>query len=912
VKKSFNFLILLLFAIIFSDLYSQIQESQANKEDFKTTKEYYENLIKDDAPNDKEVNNWIKRWLWRNRDGFMPIQNDEDFIRTANSKSNQNQAQKGWSPLGPINFPPSFDPYSGHGIGRINCIAFHPTNKDIIYVGAASGGVWKTENYGKNWRPLTDDLASITVSHIAIDPVIPSLVYFASGDYDGNTGPFLGIFKSNDSGENWTQTSLNKNEKFKNSRLKKIIINPKNTKEILTFGFNGVWKSTDAGMTWVHNETNYVQDAAIAENGTNEVYLIGRLNDSNPTGIKKSIDFGTTWDTLITVLAENASQVSRYAITISKVDPNYLYVVSASNNGGFNSFYNSKDAGKSWTKVSSFEKTENILGFYGGGSDDKSGQGSYNLVLIADPKDKNKVHFGGTNIWTTNNAGANWELVSYWVNCFGKSIHADHHYASYNPLDSQIYFANDGGIYRTKEILPGSKKWMDSVDKFYGEPLPNVSSHKFPTVWENISDGLAITQFYKLGLSKNNPNYVTAGSQDNSCFYFNSDSWSNYITNWDGMSTLIDHDDPKVIYGIWQGGGLCRSDDGGKKMYNYLTDTLQEKLGENGLWVTPIDMNPIDSKTLIIGLRNLWQSKDKGDTWRKLTDYPKMYNADTTRVVYPGNIDIVKYSYSDSLYFSISSYKSNIRDTANKKDSITKYGFWITKDGGENWLNIENIPDLNFDKRIQSIEYDKLNPNVMWAVVNNKLYNTTSGGASWTEASKTISNSGYITDIAQFQKSAYHTIFAATKKGVFYTNDTMSNWELYNLNLPNVEVSDIKIQELSNKLYVSTYGRGIWQTDITDEINSVESKDKSDYTFQVSPNPSNGSFAINFKSEINLSQETELMLLDVLGRKIWSGKVQNDGKEINQNLNINLENGVYYLRLISNGKEFAKKIMIKK
>lgn len=308
----------------------------------------------------------------------MPNPNNDDFGRNANGKSNQTQAQKGWSPLGPVNFPPSFDAYSGHGMGRVNCIAFHPTNKNIMYIGAASGGVWKTENYGKNWRPLTDDLASILVSHIAIDPISPNIVYYASGDYDGNTGPFLGIFKSVNGGETWEQTSLNKDPNFQNSRLKKIIINPKNTKEILTFGFNGVWKSVDAGTTWTHKAINNVHDAAIAENFTNDIYLVGRVNTSNTTGAQKSTDFGTTWDTLSVGVASIANQFSRFAITVSKADPNYVYIVGASamngRYGGFHSIYSSIDAGKSWTKASSYDSTENLLGFYSGGSDDLSGQ----------------------------------------------------------------------------------------------------------------------------------------------------------------------------------------------------------------------------------------------------------------------------------------------------------------------------------------------------------------------------------------------------------------------------------------------------------------------------------------------------------------------------------------------------------
>lgn len=886
------------------------QDKIQKESSIEESKKYYESILKETKIQNLEQNNWIKRWLWENR-LEKPEPSESSNIELYNSykskaKENNIQSQKGWSPLGPINVPTSFDSNSGHSIGRINCIAFHPTNKNIMWVGAANGGVWKTINQGKSWTPQCDELPTLAVSHIAIDPKNPDILYYASGDYDGGNGENLGIFKSIDGGNNWIQTPLVKEKNFAYSALKKIIIHPDSTNQLVTVGKKGIWKSIDAGASWTFTNLKIVSDIEMSSKNPKTLYIaMSSSNNFDNTSIRKSTDFGETWDSLKTGIPSKWNEISRLEIAISPSDPNYIYAVGANavsgRYGGFHSFYSSTDAGISWNEICNYKTYDNIMGWYGGDSTDISGQGTYDLTLLVDPKDKNKVYIGGTNIWMTSNGGKDWDVVSYWVSCFGKSAHADQHNSAYNPLDSNIYFVNDGGVYRSKLIATGSKEWLKQVDKFYGEPLPNTPKYKFPTIWENISDGLATTQFYKVALSKNNPGYVTGGAQDNSCYYFNTSDWVNYITNWDGMSTLIDHNDPKVIYGVWQNGGLCRSDDGGKKMINNLTDTLNNKLGENGEWVTPLDMDPTDSKTIYFGLRNLWRTYDKGKTWEKV------FNFDTTN---RNNLHLVKSSYSDSKYISIYKAGQWVQDTAQKWFQKPNE-LWRTKDQAKSWaiakvgLPIDSVALI-------SIEYDKSNPDKMWLIFNNKdLFMTKGDESNWQLLKKTIPSNIYFTSLVHYQNSSLNTLYAGTNHGVYFTNDTMDKWESYSLNLPNCNVYDLAIQEISGKLYAATYGRGIWETSVT-EVPSSITEDNSDYKFEVYPNPSSGKFELNFKSIYNLNSELELMILDVMGKKVWGGKIETQNNEVHKSLNLNLESGVYFLKLNSSGIDYIKKIFVKK
>lgn len=894
-----------------------------NKSPFFEFKNNFEKCIDNDSKSEESSNSWYQRWLWNNQYNFDLFGNEakQDYsINQNNSKYHidHNLSDINWVPVGPLVLPPTYEPRSCYGLGRINCVAFHPTDSNTLYIGTPGGGVWKTINGGKTWKPLTDNLSTLAVSSIAVDPKNPDIVYFASGDVDTgylSDGNAQGVFKSIDGGITWKQTDLVKDSKFQNSLLRKIIINPVNTSFLLAAGKRGIWRSDDAGDTWKFILDSVITDIELNPSNPNIVFAAMVYLNSNQgmTGVMKSTNFGATWQLLKTGMPER-DEIGRLELAVTPADPKYIYALGVfvgnkdySKWGGLHSVYLSTDEGDTWKVQSTYKTAPNFLGAYNGDSNDTRGQGTYDLVLIADPIDKNKIYAGGTNSWMSTDAGATWDITGFWIYCFGPSIHADHHYAAYNPLNKYFYWANDGGIYRTKEIKQGSKDWItDWVDRWEENIKPNAPDFKFPTKWENITDGLAISEFYRIALCRDVPYVVTGGTQDNSCFLDNQGNWVNYIANYDGMETMVDNKDPDLIYGVWQYGGLCRSSDGGKNITKRLADTIIYKLNESGNWVTPVGMDPLNSNNIYIGFRNLYGSANKGDTWQKTFNLDSFANDSSNKA----SISIIKNSYNSSKHLSIYKNAQWVEYPSSKSWHLEPGQFWITSDGGTTWsLTKNNLPVDSVD--ITSIDYDYYNPSKMWVSFNWNSYGfstfmTTDGGKNWSNISKKNGNGIVIRTMVHQPNSLRNALYAGTNKGIYYTDDSLTEWIPFNKNLPNCIVNKLVIQYQTNEIYAGTYGRGIWKTSLLPD--NVKEQKNIQSEVSISPNPSNGKFNIKFEENTLVnSDELQIIITDVTGRKVYETK-KSTATEIN--IECDLSAGDYYIHLISNQKKFFGKLII--
>lgn len=921
-------ILLVSFVFSFQQLVSQVNVNNAkNNPNYFIIRSYYEKMLSDKNNDKGEDNDWIQRWLWNNRleanrDGSFKIFNsnqNNSKVKELKNNFDKLQSQTGWIPVGPINMPPTYEPRSCFSMGRINCVAFHPTKIGTLWIGTPGGGVWKTENEGISWTPLTDNLPSLAVSNIAVDPKNPDVVYFASGDYDTGfmSGPdAIGIFKSTDGGLSWNQTSLVQEPKFNNSFLRKIIINPDNTQEIITAGMRGMWKSSDAGGSWKFISDSLFNDLEIDPVNPQILYAAtGTLaNKYGSAGILKSTDFGETWNLLNTGIPPKDS-VSRIAIAVSPAEHNYIYALCVSSTNyrgnGLHSFYLSTDAGTTWVRNADFSTTSNMLGAYNGDENDTHGQGSYDLVLQADPVDKNKVYTGGINMWMSENNGKDWDIASLWIYCFGPSIHADHHYAAYNPLNKYFYWCNDGGIYRTQSIQPGSKEWItDWVDRFAEDAKPGHPDFKFPTVWENLTSGLSITEFYRLALSKNHAGYVAGGSQDNSCFYNNSKDWVNYIANWDGMEAMIDYKDPQIIYGVWQGGGLCKSIDGGKKITIRLTDTIKNTLGENGNWVTPVAMDPVNPEIIYIGFRNLWRSTNGGYLWEKAFNLDSIATDSSNR----SSLTIIKTSFDNSNYMSIYKESAWYYNQTMGAYLLNPGEFWITTDGGKSWnLTKQGLPIDTMN--IMSIDYDKSDPKKMWVVFDSYYSNintfmTTDAGFTWKDVSKILFGVRARTIVHQ-PESSLNTLYIGTNKGVYFTNDSMITWFPYSQNLPNCIINKLEIQNNTNEIYAATYGRGIWKTNLLpSDVNDSKNYSTS---LNVFPNPTNGKFMIDFTTQNQINESsTSIEIIDIIGRVVFVEKADISNNSIHKEISAKLETGIYFVKINLNNRNYTAKLIFRK
>ncbi|MFH1052180.1 MAG: T9SS type A sorting domain-containing protein [bacterium] len=865
---------------------------------------------------------WYQRYLWQqeyqiNPDGSFPdlrqnAEAYEEMMHQKNSKKEKLQAQSGWMPLGPYTIGKSYDTISAHGNGRLNCVAFHPTNPDVMWVGAPNGGVWKTDNAGQSWTPLTDYLPSIGVSDIAVDPNNPDVLYIASGDMDGNyaiqSGLAMGIFKSTDAGTTWEPTGLSyTSNTFNYSFIRKIIVHPENSNNLVAGGSRGIWKSSDAGETWT-----YILDSLsicdLKQNPVEPNILFAATRwygASRTAGIIKSTDFGVTWENLNSGIPP-IIKVSRTAVAISPVNPDYIYAFAVkTERSAFYGVYRSTDAGENWTTSSTYGDVENIMGWYDGDKNDPWGQGLYDVTLLCDVEDENKIYVGGVNVWESTDGGQSWDIVTLWMRTFGSTIHADQHYSVYRPLDGYFYICNDGGLYRTKKMQAGSKQWItDWIDRANENLKPGCPGFRFPTEWESLTEGLANTELYRLGLCRYVGGYITGGSQDNSCFYLRNDEWFNYVTNYDGMETMVHPTNPDIIYGASQSGRLCKSIDGSKTQLCDLTDSIINKnqLGEYAHWVTPFAMDQNNPESIYAGYRNLWKSNDGGMSWEM------SFNLDSNSEHF-GSINILKICETNS---SIICFSKPLLE----KSLAPPYELWITRDGGLKWEKITEGLPLD-TQSVVSIEINGNQPHQIWvsfsgSIPGSKIFRSDDGGFTWTNVSYNLPNTVYYSIVHQ-DNNPNNYVYAGTHRGVWYINDKMSEWVLMNENLPNNTVNELEISYPDNKLVAATYGRGFWMTDLIEESIGVdENINLKNIEMGITPNPSDGNFKLilNNLENIELIKNLNLEIVDVLGHVVHKENLNISNTQITHNLNLNLLSGQYYVKVSYGNRMKVRKLVV--
>ncbi|MGE5480312.1 MAG: T9SS type A sorting domain-containing protein [Chloroflexota bacterium] len=887
-------------------LISAALSDSAFRNDFERTEGFYKRLRKSAHGGREARNKQLDRWLYLNR---LESDSPNKIPRIKESKDGL-LSEQGWLPLGPETVPPSYEEKSAHGIGRVNCIAFHPTDKNIFWIGTPGGGIWKTVNGGKSWIPQCDNAATPEISDIVADKNNPDILYAATGDFDGRglfSARALGVMKSTDGGSTWSV-----NEKLINAieyhNLKRVIINGTNSNCLLTCGPGGAWKSTDGGETWRGVSNLYLTDLEVDPRSPDVVYAASSAHYYYPIGrpgVYKSTNFGDSWFALPASVDTLATRVE---IAISPVDPDYIYAIAVSGfypdparSEGLKAIYLSTNAGESWKEQANCFNSDNVLGGYNGDESDGGGQGRYDLVLLTDPQDKHKIYVGGVNIWCSTDGGRSFDLASFWIKCFGASVHADQHAAAFNPLDNKFYWCNDGGVFRTEELLCGSKYWIkDWLDRSTNELKPGHPDLKFPTVWENLSDGLMITEFYKLSLCKNYKDIVSGGAQDNSCYYRRGDEgWLNYVPNRDGMETAIDYNDPGIVYGVSQYGGLCKSTDGCKTVRTGLTNYIWRDAQEWGDWVTPLAMDPVNSNNLYMGFRNLWNSTDGGETWKQLTYYGA-YGIDNF-----SSITALKIAHSNPAYISYYKKSSQYYDGYDEQVKEIPAELRISTNGGAQWT----LSNLLKCELVTSIEYDRANPKKMWFTAKPdsgspdlSVAYSADAGVNWNWLVRENVPAGISAIVCRGDSK--NTLYIGARSGVYYTNDEMTEWKALNDNLPNATVSDLEIDFNSKRLYASTYGRGIWYK----SLEGTGVTEEKPIPIPVYPNPSRGDFYLDL-SMLGSSLPVAVKILDVTGRKVYSGAFTSGVPAL---IPSNLPVGVYFIVADIDGKMYNAKIEIEK
>jgi len=504
--------------------------------------------------------------------GYLPQTAIYDAYRQFKNSPKGNNTSK-WTPMGPIQVPKTMIDNSPVGVGRINCIAFHPSNPNILYCGSPSGGLWKSYDAGNSWATSTDLLPSIGVSSIAIDPTNPDIVYIATGDGDAGDTYSIGVLKSLDGGNTFTGTGLSFNLSD-NLVVRKILIDPSNSSTLYAASKAGVYQSKDAGVTWSRLLIGNFKDIELQPGNSSTIYAASYPNAK----IYVSTDAGVSFK-IITNGLPNSSNVLRCELAVTPADPQVVYALfSRLSDDGFYGFYKSTDAGNTWTTQINYNAI-NLLGWNFDGSD-SGGQGFYDLSLTVSPTNANVVFLGGVNIWRSNDGGLTWNINAYWAGSnFIPYVHADIHTLAFN--NNTLYTGCDGGIYKTDD---GGVNWFD------------------------MSDGISILQIYHIGSSVTNPDMVVSGNQDNGTFLRNGDTWSG-ILGGDGMDCIIDPTNADIIYGEYYNGDIQKSTNGGR------TFTSIRPTSNDGNWVTPYMLSPNNPNIIYAGYDMLYKSTDGGNNW---------------------------------------------------------------------------------------------------------------------------------------------------------------------------------------------------------------------------------------------------------------------------------------------------------
>ena len=444
-KKTLLFIFMVIGAVSYSqDKWQQMMfDRNANFFDIQTDFNiYYKNQVKNlkNLPKGKGIKQF-KRWeyYWENRvdeNGNFP---DDGYLlreieRYRNSHSNGNQryisGSGTWEIVGPVSSPNNGTGQL-NGNGRVNCIAFHPTDANTIFAGAPSGGFWKSTDGGLTWTEHLDGLVRLGISSIVIDPNNPNTIYIGTGDRDGGDAPGYGVYRSTDGGVTWSA----RNSGMGNRTINELIMNPTNSDILLAASSNGyVYRTTNGGASWSFSSFLGINPKDIAYHPTNSsiVYASG-------TELHKSTDGGATFSQITSGVP---GSVQRIALAVSEDEPDWVYLLAGDGNG-LVGVYRSTNSGASFSTRTT---TPNILGW----NTDGSGTGSqawYDLVIAADPMDANTIYTGGVNLWKSTDGGTNMNCISYWVGPNGgiDGVHADQHALEFSPHTNDVYNGNDGG-----------------------------------------------------------------------------------------------------------------------------------------------------------------------------------------------------------------------------------------------------------------------------------------------------------------------------------------------------------------------------------------------------------------------------------------------------------------------------------
>lgn len=657
----------------------------------------------------------------------------------------------------------------GGGAGRVNSVRINPLNPNSMWACAPDGGLWHSTNGGASWTTNTDQLSIIGVSDVVINPLDTNIMYLATGDgpgyfTGGGTHPYsIGVLKSTNAGATWATTGLTWASTLSRA-IYKMVIDPTDPNVVMVASTSGIWRTSNAGVNWSQTAAGRFCDIEFKPTNHNVLYATTIQNG----GYFRSVDNGASF-TQITAGLPTAGNTGffRFAVGVTPADTNYVYIFACSGNTTgyqFAALYRSTDGGANFTTRSSNTGANNVMGWDNGA--DAGGQGYYTLALACSPTNRDTIYLGGVNIWRSGDGGATFTLNAHWYGGFSKPyVHADIHALEFGANASTLFVGCDGGVFKT----------LNSG-----------------TAYSDISTGLCIAQQYCLGTSATNANMDICGHQDNGGNLRSGSSWTE-VTGGDGTDCMIDFTNANIQYSSYVQGEFYKTTNAWAAQTTIVTNA-GTGVNSAGDWVTPIIMNPLKNTTILIGKDKVYKSINGGTTWTA--------SGAITGVSAASPVLHMAYAPNDTNFIYVSG-EALLFKSINNNTSYT---------------NILGTIPASTSLPISFIAVSNTNKLKVWVTLGgytagSKVFATVDGGTTWTNISTGLPNMP-VNCIVYEPNSVTDAVYAGTDIGVYYRNNTMSSWQLFNNGMPNTSVFDLEVQVSTSKLRAATFGRGLWESDL--------------------------------------------------------------------------------------------------
>ena len=686
--------------------------------------------------------------------------------------------------------------------GRVTSIDAVHDNPEVMYVGTASGGLWKSTSGGIKWAPIFDKQITASVGAVAIQQSNPSVVWVGTGE--GNPRNSLnggyGVFKTLDGGKTWTAMGLEKTR-----HIHKILIDPTdpNTVYVGAIGApwgaheeRGVYKTTDGGKNWrrilFSNNTSGVADMVMDPNNPNKIIAALWDHKRDPwffksggagSGLYMTYDGGENWKKLSEKEGLPKGELGRIglAIAASKTDVIYALIESKKN-----ALYKSTDGGSQWKMVNDKEDIGNRPFYY---SD-----------IFVDPQNENRVYSVFTYVNVSEDGGKSFtELMpAYGVD---NGVHPDHHAWWIHPKNGQFMMdGNDGGMNITRD---GGASW-----RFVGN--------------------IPVAQFYHISTDNEYPYNVYGGMQDNGSWRGPAYVWkvqgirNSYwqeIAFGDGFDVVPDKDNAQFGYAMSQQGFVSRYDWKTGNNYSVRPTAPDEKTDLRFNWNAGIGQDPFDNSTVYFGSQFVHKSTDKGLTW-------EVISTDLTT----NDPEKQKQSESGGLTMDATGAENHCTILVIEPSPVEKDMLWVgtddgrvhfTQDGGNTWNEVtKNIKGLPKGSWIPQIKASANNKGEALLIANDYrrfnytpyAYRTKNYGKTWERIVDEKDVNSYTLAIIEDQKNP-NLLFLGTDDGLYMSLNAGDSWEKWTAGFPTVSTKDLVIHPREEDLVIGTFGRAAWVLD---------------------------------------------------------------------------------------------------